>query len=115
METLPEELGSMGAAGATGLSCPDCSGVLEVRQLTPGVLQFRCRIGHTYGSTELLQGKEEAVERGLWSAVVCMGIDRMSCQSVRTLPSLRARPLPTPDEAGAVSRVHSEKAALADQ
>ena len=46
-----------GVTEVTGISCPDCSGVLEVSALAPHVLQFRCRIGHIYDSQELLAGK----------------------------------------------------------
>jgi hypothetical protein len=35
-----------------------------------GHLHFECRIGHAYGLGSLLAGKEEMIEKRLWSAVV---------------------------------------------
>ena len=54
----------------TGLSCPDCFGVLSVR--IQGDLQFRCRIGHTYSLDEVIKGKEHLIEQYLWSAVTAL-------------------------------------------
>jgi two-component system, chemotaxis family, protein-glutamate methylesterase/glutaminase len=51
----------------SGLSCPDCFGVLTVR--IAGELLFTCRIGHSYSVEELIKGKERLIEEYLWSAV----------------------------------------------
>src|SRR5262249_19562303 len=54
----------------TGISCPDCAGVLEVEiQGRKGHLHFRCRIRHGYSLPTLLVVKEQAVEDRLWAAV----------------------------------------------
>ena len=54
----------------TGLVCPDCYGVLQVKRTGPrGRLEFTCRIGHAYGLQELLAAKEDDLERRAWSAV----------------------------------------------
>ena len=58
-----------GAAHVTGLSCPDCGGVLKVEtEGRDAVLVFECRIGHTFDVPELLAGKEERLEEHLWAA-----------------------------------------------
>src|SRR5262249_39786977 len=54
----------------TGLSCPDCFGVLSVR--IEGDLHFRCRIGHAYSTHEVIKGKERLIEEYLWSAVTAL-------------------------------------------
>jgi len=52
----------------SGLTCPECSGILrEVRE--GDVLQFRCRVGHSYSSETMLEAQGEAVEKTLWTAV----------------------------------------------
>ena len=58
-----------GAAHVTGLSCPDCGGVLKVEtQGRDATLVFECRIGHTFDVPELLAAKEERLEEHLWAA-----------------------------------------------
>lgn len=52
----------------TGITCPDCPGVLQVSLLDEYV-HFRCRIGHTYSLVELIRGKEEQLEDLLWAPV----------------------------------------------
>ncbi len=54
----------------TGLSCPDCFGVLSAR--IQGDLQFRCRIGHAYSLDEVIKRKEHLIEQYLWSAVTAL-------------------------------------------
>jgi hypothetical protein len=50
----------------TGVSCPDCCGVLGVRaEGRESVLAFECRVGHTYDVAELLAAKEEVLEQRL--------------------------------------------------
>jgi two-component system chemotaxis response regulator CheB len=52
----------------SGLTCPECSGILrEVRE--GEVLRFRCRVGHAYTSQTMLEVQGEAIERALWTAV----------------------------------------------
>jgi two-component system chemotaxis response regulator CheB len=69
MDALPPDLGPS-ETRTTGLTCPECPGVLEMSVLGDGgALHFRCRIGHTYAFGELVAAKEELIERWLWSAV----------------------------------------------
>ena len=57
----------------TGLSCPECYGVLNVGVEGPNAtLRFRCRIGHQYSTDDVLMGKEELVEEHLWAAVTAL-------------------------------------------
>jgi two-component system chemotaxis response regulator CheB len=58
----PQPLGA-----ATGFTCPACSGVLtEVGHDPP---QYRCRVGHAYGSESLLAGQNDSLEMSLWVAL----------------------------------------------
>lgn len=71
MEAVPQNVELDGRDHLTGLSCPDCHGVLRVKAIGPqSTLQFICRIGHTYMVSELLQAKEEDLETRAWGAVV---------------------------------------------
>ncbi len=57
----------------TGLSCPECFGVLAVQRAgSHGVLRFCCRIGHAYSATEVVVGKEKYLEEHLWAAVTAL-------------------------------------------
>jgi hypothetical protein len=57
----------------TGVSCPECSGVLGVRaEGREDSLVFECRVGHTYDVAELLAAKEEMLERRLWVATTAL-------------------------------------------
>lgn len=71
MEAVPQNVEPDGRDHLTGLSCPDCHGVLRVKAIGPqSTLQFICRIGHTYMVSELLRAKEEDLETRAWGAVV---------------------------------------------
>ena len=66
MYALPPRLGRE-VSEVTGMVCPDCGGVLNVR--TEGrdqSLVFECRVAHTYDVSELLSAKEERTEFLLW-------------------------------------------------
>jgi two-component system, chemotaxis family, protein-glutamate methylesterase/glutaminase len=53
---------------ASGFTCPDCHGALW--ELRDGeLIQFRCRVEHTFSPDSLLEGQSEALERALWSAM----------------------------------------------
>jgi hypothetical protein len=53
----------------TGISCPDCGGVLMVRtEGRDSTLLFECRIGNTLDVPELLAAKEDRLEEHLWAA-----------------------------------------------
>ena len=50
------------------LICPDCGGPLH--EVTENkIVQFRCRVGHTYSTESLLSAHAEGLERSLWAAV----------------------------------------------
>lgn len=52
------------------MGCPDCRGVLAVREEgRRGHLAFSCRVGHAYSGESLIRCKEEQLEDTLWSAV----------------------------------------------
>jgi hypothetical protein len=51
------------------VSCPDCFGVLRFeREGSHGHLLYRCQVDHRYTVSSLLHGKENQLERALWSA-----------------------------------------------
>jgi two-component system chemotaxis response regulator CheB len=53
----------------TGVTCPECAGVLEVQREGYGNLRFICRVRHTMSVDELLAGKEEKIENDMWATV----------------------------------------------
>lgn len=54
----------------TSFGCPDCSGVLTVKEEgNLGLLVFRCTVGHTFSSESLIAAKEEQLENALWTVV----------------------------------------------
>src|SRR5262245_9923172 len=65
MSILPPSLPTDGEGHFTGVSCPDCSGVLMLCAHR-SLISFVCRIGHVYSPVELLAAKEELLERRLW-------------------------------------------------
>jgi hypothetical protein len=68
MYALPPRLEG-GVSEVTGISCPDCGGVLMVRtEGRDATLIFECRIGHTLDVPEVLAAKEERLEEHLWAA-----------------------------------------------
>src|SRR5262249_5611869 len=64
MSILPP-LPTDGEGHFTGVTCPDCSGMLVIR-MHRSLVSFVCRIGHVYSPLELLAAKEELLERRLW-------------------------------------------------
>lgn len=49
-------------------TCPECGGALwQIKQ--PGLIQFRCHVGHVYNGDVLLVEQSEALEAALWTAV----------------------------------------------
>jgi two-component system chemotaxis response regulator CheB len=54
----------------TDMGCPDCRGVLAVREEGgKGHLSFSCRVGHAYSGESLIEVKEQQLEDSLWAAV----------------------------------------------
>jgi two-component system chemotaxis response regulator CheB len=73
MRALPAALPTLPAEEISGLSCPECFGVLNVG--VEGLhhrLHFRCRIGHSYSADTVLIGKERVIEENLWGAVTAL-------------------------------------------
>src|SRR5262245_3135476 len=69
MQALPSDV-TVDVLEVTGITCPDCFGVLQVRaEGNEGNLSFVCRIGHTYDVTELLSAKEEGLDTRLWTVI----------------------------------------------
>jgi two-component system chemotaxis response regulator CheB len=57
----------------TGLSCPDCHGVLQVAfESDTYPLLLVCRIGHTFSAAELIMAKEDTLEHVLWSGITAL-------------------------------------------
>ena len=55
----------------TPFTCPDCGGTLSLEE-REGIERFRCRVGHAYSAAALAVGKDEALEKALWAAVVAL-------------------------------------------
>ncbi len=53
---------------ATGLTCPQCGGILREKVLGDSA-EFRCRVGHAFSSGHLETALAENVESALWNAV----------------------------------------------
>jgi two-component system chemotaxis response regulator CheB len=68
-ERIPGFLTESGNPLST-FTCPECHGVLwEVKGDPP---QFRCRVGHSYSVSRLLELQDDGVERSLWAAIRAM-------------------------------------------
>jgi two-component system chemotaxis response regulator CheB len=49
-------------------TCPDCGGSLwEIKE--PGLVRYRCHVGHGFTADSLRDGMEEKLEETLWSAL----------------------------------------------
>jgi two-component system chemotaxis response regulator CheB len=55
----------------TKLTCPECRGALE-RFQEGKIVEYRCRVKHTYSAETMLSAHAEAQERSLWAAVVAL-------------------------------------------
>lgn len=91
---------------STSLTCPECGGTLFWHDLY-GAGRFRCRVGHTYSLNGLAVGKQEALEKALWAAVVAM--DEQAEVARRILKRLGA------GGRTAQRRRYQEEATLAEQ
>jgi two-component system chemotaxis response regulator CheB len=57
-----------GEGNPSVFACPECHGVLwELRERN--LVQFRCRVGHSYGSDSLVVELSQASEAALWAAL----------------------------------------------
>lgn len=65
---LKAEYFDEGEGNPSVFACPECHGVLwELRE--GNLIQFRCRVGHTYSSDSLVFQLSEASEAALWAAM----------------------------------------------
>ncbi len=68
MDAIPARPTADGGELPTGVSCPECPGVLVVSTEATN-LRFRCRIGHVYSLRDLIQAKEQRLEAALWAPI----------------------------------------------
>jgi hypothetical protein len=69
MNALPNDVLDSRGLQWTGISCPECAGVLNVQREGNRNLRFVCRVGHALSVDELLTAKEEKVEMDLWATI----------------------------------------------
>jgi chemotaxis response regulator CheB len=73
MRAIPSSTPTTPKEAVSGLSCPECQGVLAVSvERNRRRLRFRCRIGHLYTLEEVIAGKEKYIEDRLWAAVTAL-------------------------------------------
>lgn len=78
------------------LSCPDCAGVLSVKQEGPGAQRlYVCQIDHRHSITSLCRAMEERLENTLWTATVIM---KQLDSVYQELLAERLRPADTTDK-----------------
>jgi two-component system, chemotaxis family, protein-glutamate methylesterase/glutaminase len=56
----------------SGFTCPECRGPLFQRNLTPSLVEFRCRVGHVFSPGVLLDEHSSTPERKLYEALVAI-------------------------------------------
>ena len=52
----------------TGLTCPECGGAIY-ELADGGIVAYRCRVGHQYGSDTFVFEQSKTVENSLWAAL----------------------------------------------
>jgi two-component system chemotaxis response regulator CheB len=65
----------------TALTCPECGGTLFEHDIF-GAERLRCRVGHTFSQDGLAVGKQEALEKALWAAVVALDEQADLCRRI---------------------------------
>ena len=55
----------------TSFTCPDCGGALEKLQ-QGNLLQYRCRVGHSFSAESALVAHSSREENTLWTAIVLL-------------------------------------------
>jgi two-component system, chemotaxis family, protein-glutamate methylesterase/glutaminase len=73
MYAIPPRVDATPEPQISGLSCPDCCGILRVESegKRPDLV-FECRVGHRYSVEELLVAKEERLHARLWTAYTAL-------------------------------------------
>lgn len=67
----PQEAIESMTRSQTKLTCPECRGpVDEERQ--GRIVEFRCRVGHTFSRLGVVQEHEATLERSIWEAIVAL-------------------------------------------
>lgn len=56
----------------SGFTCPECSGPLFRRDLTPTLSEFRCRVGHVFSPQVLLDEHTSKQEKKLYEALLAL-------------------------------------------
>jgi hypothetical protein len=70
MDAIPPDIASEHGLRPSGITCPDCGGVLQVTaEGRDSALRFVCRVGHVYAVPELLAAEEQKLEFLLWQTV----------------------------------------------
>ena len=65
----------------TKITCPDCRGALE-RVADGELVQYRCRVGHTYSGQSAVAAHAPTEENTLWAAVVALDEGADLCDEV---------------------------------
>jgi two-component system chemotaxis response regulator CheB len=112
MRAIPSSTPNAPKEVISGLSCPDCFGVLGVSVEGRGRrLRFRCRIGHLYTLEEVIAGKEQLIENHLWAAVTALSeletlLDEETPPRAKDAARARSRP-------GSIARAFTDRAKVA--
>ena len=110
MHALPPDVEHATEPQPTGMSCPDCFGVLNVvAEGRKPTLLFRCRTGHTYAAHEVIVAKELRLEEHVWAAITILDELQTFLREIQSLADHR-------DCAGAyaerVAQAEAQQAAL---
>jgi two-component system chemotaxis response regulator CheB len=63
--------------------CPECSGPLwEERQ--GKVVEYRCRVGHTFSPLTLQAEQEDAIEKALWTSIINLENARLMADKLQS-------------------------------
>jgi len=71
MDAIPSRPVAGKGEEVTGVSCPDCPGVLGVSTENDH-FRFRCRIGHVYSLQDLIEAKERRLEDLLLAPITAL-------------------------------------------
>jgi two-component system, chemotaxis family, protein-glutamate methylesterase/glutaminase len=92
MRALPPDVEQASEPETTGISCPDCFGVLSVcAEGKHRALHFRCRTGHAYSADEVIAGKELRLEEYVWAAFTLLNELATFLRELEALPGANER------------------------
>ena len=69
MFALPPGLTPPSDDKVSGIACPVCHGVMNVRGEGAGYLVFTCRVGHAFSLKEFVIALEQLFEDTVWAAI----------------------------------------------